>query len=226
MTRKDEVATCQTVSQIAIRSWLPTARAFEKASSSLLWARLVLLVGLVGLLTSWNGFFLSASRVIFALGRARIINPVFGRPHPVYGTPTASILFCGLVTFLGALLGKQAVLLLVNVGSLFIAVAFLGVAFSLFRIRGIDDRLTGLRGRLVPVLAGFGAGLILLMMLYPGSPVMLAWPTEWIILGFFVLAGMAFWFSGTQSRNAITEKEREELMLGSSAPAEKTGNVS
>ena len=53
---------------------LPTAAAFSSAFESQLLVRLVLMAGLIGLLTSWNGFFLAGSRVLFSLGRGRIIH--------------------------------------------------------------------------------------------------------------------------------------------------------
>ncbi len=47
---------------------LPTAVAFQRAFASPIWGRLVLVIGLIGLLTSWNGFFLSGCRVLFCAG--------------------------------------------------------------------------------------------------------------------------------------------------------------
>jgi amino acid transporter len=55
---------------------LPTAKAFEIATESPFLVKLILITAIVGLLTSWNGFFLACSRVLFAMGRGKIMAPV------------------------------------------------------------------------------------------------------------------------------------------------------
>ena len=77
--------------QTILSAKLPPARVFETALESRLWVNLVLMVGLIGLLTSWNGFFLAGTRVLFAFGRAHIIHPAFGRTHDEFGTPTTAV---------------------------------------------------------------------------------------------------------------------------------------
>jgi amino acid transporter len=53
-------------------------RAFELAFGSKAMAYLVLTAALLGLFTSWNGFFLAGSRVLFSLGRGHVILAMFG----------------------------------------------------------------------------------------------------------------------------------------------------
>lgn len=77
-----------------------------------------LLAALLGLYTSWNGFFLAGSRVLFALGRGRIVSAMMGRTSARFGTPAVAATLSGAVTLLGALLGRGAMLSFVNVGSL------------------------------------------------------------------------------------------------------------
>ena len=192
---------------------LPTAAAFETAFGSTFWARLVLIVGLIGLLTSWNGFFLSGCRVLFALGRGHIIHPVFGKTHPKHGTPTAAILLSAVVTFAGSLLGKKAVLVFVNVGSFCIALAFLGVTLSLIKMRrDAGEQVTGLR-RFLPYIAGLGSLFILAAMTVPGSPAILPWPMEWIVLGLVLVSGIVFWVSAARIRGRLPEEDRRHQIL-------------
>jgi amino acid transporter len=197
---------------------LPTAAAFQAAFSSRFWVNLVLTAALIGLLTSWNGFFLAGSRVLFALGRGSIIPPAFGETHAKHGTPGYAVLFCGGVTFLAALMGRGAMLAFVNVGSFCIAVAFLGVALSTARLRkNYPDlhrpyRIPG--GLLIPRAALVGSLLILGFMLVPGSPAALGWPEEWLILGVFLLIGVALWYGGARMRDRVPEDDRDYLILG------------
>jgi APA family basic amino acid/polyamine antiporter len=192
---------------------LPTAAAFRVAFGSPFWERIVLFVGLIGLLTSWNGFFLSGCRVLFAMGRGNIIHPAFAKTHPKYGTPTTAIIFSASVTFLGALIGKHAITLFVNVGSFCIALAFLGVAFSLPKIKQDSNIKSSLLNRLVPLIAGVGSGFILLAMITPGSPAMLSWPTEWGVLGLVLLGGFILWLMSKKVREDVSEESRRMLIL-------------
>ena len=196
---------------------LPTAAAFSSAFESQLLVRLVLVAGLIGLLTSWNGFFLAGSRVLFSLGRGHIIHASFGQTHPRFGTPTKAVLFSGLVTFLSACLGRGAIIAFVDVGSFCIALAFLGVALSLIQLRKKFPllerpyRMPG--GNVLAYVAAAGSLFILCVMLVPGSPSMLVWPLEWLILGALSVTGLGFWFAARRYRQRVSEEDRAKLIL-------------
>jgi APA family basic amino acid/polyamine antiporter len=200
-----------------VDSDLPTAAAFAAAFESQTLVRLVLVAGLIGLLTSWNGFFLAGSRVLFSLGRGRIIHESFGEAHARYGTPARAVLFSGLVTFLSACLGRGAILAFVDVGSFCIALAFLGVSLSLIQLRkAFPDlerpyRLPG--GNALAYVAAAGSLFILLVMLVPGSPSQLVWPLEWFVLAALSVTGLAFWFSARGYRQRVSEDDRAKLIL-------------
>ena len=196
---------------------LPTARAFELAFRSRIWTSLVLVAAIIGLLTSWNGFFLAASRVLFSLGRGRIIPTWFGATHEKHATPHHAVLFTGLVTLVAPLLGRNALLAFVDVGSFCIGIAFFGVAVSVARLRRSRPdlerpyRMPG--GALVPAVAAAGALFILAVMIVPGSPAALRWPLEVAILGGFTLLGLVFWTGATALRGQVSDAERGRLIL-------------
>ncbi len=196
---------------------LPTAAAFESAFESSALVRLVLIAGLIGLITSWNGFFLAGSRVLFALGRGHIIHSSFGETHARYGTPARAVLFAGLVTFVAALLGRGAIIAFVDVGSFCIALAFLGVSLSLVELRRSFPhlerpyRIPG--GPVLAYVAAAGSLFILGVMLFPGSPSMLVWPLEWVILGALTATGIVFWYGAREYREAVSETDRAQLIL-------------
>lgn len=210
-------------------STLPTAEAFAGAFGSRAMVNLVLAATVLGLLTSWNGFFLAGTRVLFALGRGRIVPPWLGRSHARFETPGNAVLLAGGVTLAGALMGRGAMLPFVDVGSFCIAVAFVGVSWSTLKLRRSEpDALRPYRipgGRLVPGIALVGAVFVLGVMLVPGSPGMLTWPLEWAILGTFVLLGAVLWVKGQRRREETTSEERRRLILGASAGREGAGEA-
>ncbi len=196
---------------------LPTARAFEIATESPFLVNLILITALVGLLTSWNGFFLAGSRVLFALGRGKVIAPALGKAHPKFQTPYMAVLFSGIITFVASLMGPGAMLAFVNVGSLCIVIAFLGVSFSFLSLRKKFPKLhrpfVAPGGKALGYIAIVGSVFIFLVMVFPGSPAALAWPLEWLIFFIFTVLGLFFWLLSAKSRNAVTKEERDYLIL-------------
>ncbi len=197
---------------------MPTAAAFRTTMGSPLLANLVLVAALMGLFTSWNGFFLAGSRVLFALGRGQIAPPSLGHTHPRYGTPATAVLLSGVLTAAGACLGRGAMVAFIDVGSFCIALAFLGVSFSTARLRRDQPdfarpfRMPG--GRWVPWFAALGAALILVVMVVPGSGATLVWPLEWAVLACVTGLGGCAWWIGRRDRAELSEEERARRVLG------------
>ncbi|MEM1137393.1 MAG: APC family permease [Bacteroidota bacterium] len=200
-----------------IHASLPTASAFQNVFASGLATKIILLTALIGLLTSWNGFFLACSRILFALGRGKIIPAIFGKTHPKHGTPASAVLFCGFITFISVFTGRQAMTAFVDVGSFCMTIAFLGVSISLIKLRKkFPDMHRPYRlkyGYVIAFCSGFITLSILILMLIPGSPVALIWPMEWLILIFIALSGVVFWHLGKTSRNSIPKEERDKQIL-------------
>ncbi|MCB0493446.1 MAG: APC family permease [Cyclobacteriaceae bacterium] len=196
---------------------LLTAKAFELAFGSQLIVDGILVAILIGLLTSWNGFFLAGSRVLFAMGRGRIIAPALGKAHAKYKTPYNAVLFSGIITLIASFLGRGAMIAFVDVGSFCIAAAFLGVSFSFLELRKSFPNqhrpyLTP-GGKVTGYISIFGSIIILLAITLPGSPAALVWPLEWMILLSLSVLGIVFWVISKKSRATTTKEERDYLIL-------------
>jgi amino acid transporter len=105
----------------------------------------------------------------------------------------------------------------VNVGSLCIVIAFFGVSASFLSLRkkfpDLDRPFVTPGGRLFGYIGMAGSISILAVMVYPGSPVALAWPLEWGIFLTFSLLGLLFWLFSARSRNKVSKKERDYQIL-------------
>src|SRR5262249_33367561 len=64
-----------------------TAVAFERAVGSRWIVSIILTSALLSLLKVFNGNFVAASHLLFAMGRRRLINPRLAQIHPVNHTP-------------------------------------------------------------------------------------------------------------------------------------------
>jgi APA family basic amino acid/polyamine antiporter len=146
-----------------------------------------------------------------------MVAPWLGVIHPRFATPSNAIILAGLITIIGAALGRGAMLSFVNAGSFCIGIAFLGVARSTITLRRTHGglarpyRIPG--GLIVPWSAVLGSLLILSMMLFPGTGASLAWPIEWLILAVVSSLGGLFWWTGASARRRTTKEEREAVVL-------------
>ena len=204
---------------------LPAAAAFEAAFRSDFLVRVVLLAGLFGLITTWNAVLLGASRVLFALGRARIISPIFSKVHPVFGSPMIAVIFVSVIGSFGILLGRQALIPLLNVVATVQAFAFVLISVGVIKLRRTHphvERPFRVPGGVVTAgLAALGAAFALVLAFY--QPYVAAGrqiPLEWVLFLAWLILGGGFWIYARRIRESISEEERKELIL-----ARKDGGV-
>lgn len=174
-------------------SQLPAAEGMAALWGSDLLGDVLVLGGIAGILTSWNGFMLGASRLLYAMATSGMVPRWLGRVHPRYRTPSNAVLFVGGLSVLAPLFGEQMLVWLVDAGGLAIVVAFFLVAVTFLVLRSREPdmerpyRVSG--GRTVGVLAAvLTLGLAVLFL--PGMPSALIWPAEWVIFGLWWLAGL------------------------------------
>ncbi len=156
---------------------------------------LLVLGGIAGILTSWNGFLIGASRLVYAMARSGMLPRWFARLHPTYRTPANAILFIGALSMVAPFFGRRMLVWLVDAGGLAIIVAWLMVALSFVVLRRREPdmkrpfRTPG--GVPVGVLAVLlSASLAFLFM--PGQAAALVWPFEWAIVGLWTILGVFF----------------------------------
>jgi basic amino acid/polyamine antiporter, APA family len=180
--------------QVLADSQLSVADGMTALWGNQVFGNLLVLGGIAGILTSWNGFMLGASRLIYAMAGSGMLPRWFGRLHPRHRTPTNAILFVGALSVLSPLFGRQMLVWLVDAGGLAIVVAFFMVAVTFLALRrrepGMERPFTVTSGRVVGALAALSS-LGLAVLFLPGMPAALIWPAEWIILGVWWLAGVA-----------------------------------
>jgi len=194
---------------------LPVADALYAVAPTPIIGHLVLITGLVGILTSWNACFYAATRVLFALGRSRIISPWFSIVDQKRGIPKSSILFVAIMSFLGSLLGQNSIAIIINMIGLIYAFLYLIVALVTIKLQKTHPDLK--RPFSVPNPA-FTLKLAIIIAL---SFIVLAsysiWqqsvvtiPFEFIAIIAWVIIGFLIWTLSKESRNAISEDERAQ----------------
>lgn len=197
-------------------SKLVTADAMVALFNSSWAGKLLILGGIAGIVSSWNGFYIGASRAIYAMARSGMLPEFLGYMHPKYRTPTNAILLIGVLSTIAPLFGRKMLVWLVNAGGLSICVAYLLVCIAFIKLRNSEPdmprpfkvsngKLVGYMGAILSV------GFVLLYL--PGSPSALTWPYEWVIIGGWTLLGAIFyfWARGAYGKDAVDSYMRKEI---------------
>lgn len=193
---------------------LATADAMAAVYDSPWGARALIFGGLLGIITSWNAFFIGASRLLFAMARGGMLPAVFARLHPRYDSPVAVIVLLTAVSTAAPWFGRQALVWLVDAGSLATVLGYFLVTVSFLRLRKRYPNLERPYQVPAPKLVGtlaLLATLFFILLYLPGSPSALIWPQEWLILILWSALGFAFYRA---SRSRITDQAQGNAILG------------
>src|ERR1700686_5423469 len=101
-----------------------TAVAFQQALGSRWIVNIILAAALLSLFKCFNGNFVAASRLLFALGRRGMVHTRAGQIPPSYQTPSLAVLLVGLATAACMLLGDAILVPITEVGSVACAIGW------------------------------------------------------------------------------------------------------
>ncbi|MFQ5562840.1 MAG: APC family permease [Parvularculaceae bacterium] len=168
-------------------------------------AAFVIIAGIGGVLTSWNSFLIGGSRALFAMARAQQLPAFLAVVHPRFGTPWAAIALVGGVSAFAPLLGRNALVWIVNAGGFGITIAYAFVAAAFVALRRREPDLARPYRAPGGVYAGAAAFILaagIFALYLPWSPSALAWPAEWGLIAGWGALGFFFWLlRPTRSRN-------------------------
>lgn len=169
------------------------------AAASALWGSetvgtFIIVAGVAGIVTSWNAFLIGGSRALFAMARAGQLPAVLADVHPRFGTPYRAIALIGALSALAPMLGRSALVWIVNAGGFAIVIAYVFVTASFLALRkrapGLERPYRTPNGMIVGA-SGLVLSLALAVLYLPGSPAGLSWPEEWGIVAGWVVLGIA-----------------------------------
>ena len=197
---------------------IPMADVAAYLFSSEAFSAVIIVAGILGILTTWNGFFMGATRLIFAMGRARIIPEVFGRVHEKYGTPWAACTLVGVLCAASPFLGRNALIWFINTSSFCALIAYCLVILSFIVLRKKDSMLE--RPYKVRGGTAFGAVILLITFLYLVYYVVDTFTAggispEFVITGIWIIIGVTFTFAAEKRKGSMSEESREYLIFGS-----------
>ncbi len=196
---------------------IPVADVVAYMCNGELFSLIIIAGGVFGILTSWNGFFIGATRLIFAIGRAGMLPAVFGRLHKKYKTPYAAIFLVGAICTASPLLGRNALVWFMDTSSLCSLITYIFVAVSFTLLKKNEPNLP----RPYNVKGGIKTGIAITVIitvylaLYIKSNVSISGASpEFIITLLWILAGFVMVTLLKGHTQLISREERELLIFG------------
>jgi amino acid transporter len=171
--------------QAIVAGHVGTEAAFERAFGSRAVARLILAGAFLSLLKVFNGNFVAATRLVFAMGRRGLVHGGLGLVQPRFGTPARAIWLVAGLTAGASFLGDAILVPITEVGSLAAGVGWLATCAAYLA--------RGQREQRAAAMTGAGVSLMLIAMkvlpFVPGSFT----GTEWTALALWTGLGLTLW---------------------------------
>jgi amino acid transporter len=166
----------------------------------------------MGIFTGMNGFFMTSSRLLFGMARAKMLPAAFAKIHPKHKTPSVCIIFVMIVCCICPFFGREVIGWVVDMCSVGTAFGYFFTcagAYILLKKYG-DENDTN---RIHPVVALGGCVIsvaILLLLIVPGSPA----PQSFVALVAWIVLGVIFYFCSRKKFMVVTKREMDYLILG------------
>ena len=167
-----------------------TAVAFQHAVGSRWIVNIILAAALLSLFKCFNGNFVAASRLVFALGRRDMIAPGIGAIHAQHQTPSLAVLCVGLATAACMLLGDAILVPITEVGSVACAIGWSATCAACLVLPGARPGVMTL-SLVERSVAWFGLAVGIAMALMKVIPRVPGHFTvyEWLALGIWIALG-------------------------------------
>jgi len=177
---------------------------------------------MMGIFTGLNGFYMSASRLLFSMARARALPNMF-RKMTKNQIPIWGIWFVTLITLPTPWLGREALNWIVDMSSTGVSVGYFFTCLAAYKLLAWKAEEQG--REIDPVkkalaLIGIVCSLIFIgLLLIPVSPAALTGPS-YILLVVWGIVGVGFYFVMRKRYNSLTAEETEYYVLGKTIDSE------
>ena len=174
---------------------LVTADAMAAAFNAKIMAKVIIVGGMCGIVTSWNSFLLGGSRAMYSMAESYMIPKFFAKLHPKHKTPINSLILIGVLTMLAPFAGRKMLVWISDAGNFGCCVAYCMVALSFIILRKKKPDMP--RPYKVPAYKFFGtmavimSGFMVTMYCIPGSGGSLI-AQEWGIVLAWCALGVVF----------------------------------
>src|SRR5246127_466798 len=113
----------------------PTAVAFERALHAHWIVVLIMGSALVALVQAFNANIVASSRLLYAMSRHNLLNPIMSGVHPRNQTPWIAIIAIGVATAVTIFLGEALLVPMLEVGAMSAAIGWMSACASYYRMK-------------------------------------------------------------------------------------------
>ena len=175
---------------------LVTADAMAAALHTPVMAKVIIVGGMCGIVTSWNSFMIGGSRAMYSMAEPYMIPKTFAKLHPKYKSPINSLILIGALTMLAPLAGRKMLVWISDAGNFGCCLAYCMVSISFLILRKKEPEMDRPYKvgpwKFVGAMAVLMSGFMVAMYLIPGSGCSLV-AQEWLAVGSWSLLGVVFY---------------------------------
>lgn len=176
-------------------SGLVTADAMAKAFHSSAMAKVLIIGGMCGIVTSWNSFLIGGSRAMYSMAESYMIPRPFVKLHKKNKTPINALLLIGVLSVLAPFAGRQMLVWVVDAGNFGCCLAYCMVSLSFIILRSKEPDMPRpyrvKNYKFIGAMAVLMSGFMVVMYIIPVSSSALVWQ-EWIMVGGWSIMGVFF----------------------------------
>ena len=175
---------------------LVTADAMAAAFNTKIMAKVIIVGGMCGIVTSWNSFLLGGSRAMYSMAESYMIPKFCAKLHPKHKTPVNALILIGILTMLAPFAGRKMLVWISDAGNFGCCFAYCMVALSFMILRKKEPDMP--RPYKVPCYKFFGtmavimSGFMVAMYCIPGSGGNLILQEWLMVLGWSALGGVFY----------------------------------
>lgn len=178
-------------------SGLVTATAMEKVFNSTVMAKVLIIGGLCGVITSWNSFLIGGSRAIFSMAESKMIPGRFSKLHDKHKTPVNALILIGILSLAAPFFGRTMLIWISDAASFACCLAYCMVSLSFLILRkkmpDLHRPFEVKHYKFVGITASVLSGMMVILYLIPNSGCSMT-KEEWTIVGGWTLLGIVFYF--------------------------------
>lgn len=176
---------------------LVTADAMAKAFNNSAMAKVMIIGGLCGIITSWNSFLIGGSRAIYSMSESYMLPRSFSKVSRRNKSPYMALIAVGVLSIVAPFFGRTMLVWIVDAANFACCLAYCLVAISFIVIRkkypDMERPFKIKHYKVVGVIAIILSASVVLMYLIPGTGSTLVWQ-EWIMVGGWIFLGLVFYF--------------------------------
>lgn len=175
---------------------LVTADAMAKAFGTSVMAKVIIVGGMCGIITSWNSFMIGGSRAMYSMAESYMIPPLFAKLHSKSKTPVNALILIGVLTMIAPFAGRKMMVWICDAGNFGCCLAYCMVSISFLILRKKEPDMSRPykvpAAKFVGTMAVLMSGFMVVMYCIPGSGGNLILQ-EWLMVGGWSLLGAIFY---------------------------------